>query len=223
MTVWTNFEVVRYLRAVDEPKQRAGRDVPGPEVAASIPDAARDATALLAGGDRKGAIAVLMDTHGDAVFAFCARILRDAALAEDVLQQVFLEAYRDLEQFQGRSSLRAWLFRIATHRCHDAIRSRQRRQRVIDPDTEAVADHADPVSTAAERLDRSALVGALDDCLKLLSEEVRMTVLLRFQSEMSYQEMSAPLGARSEALHARVARALPVLRRCLEGKGWRHG
>jgi RNA polymerase sigma-70 factor (ECF subfamily) len=47
-----------------------------------------------------------------------------------------------------------------------------------------------------------------------------MTVLLRFQTGMSYPEMSDVLGVRSETLQARVARALPVLRRCLEGNGW---
>ena len=61
---------------------------------------------------------------------------------------------------------------------------------------------------------------ALEKCLSVLASEVRMTVLLRFQSGMSYPDMSEVLGVRSETLQARVARALPVLRRCLEGKGW---
>jgi DNA-directed RNA polymerase specialized sigma24 family protein len=71
-----------------------------------------------------------------------------------------------------------------------------------------------------DRLEQSRLIDALDRCLGVLSAEGRMTVLLRFQSGMSYPEMSTWLGVRSETLQARVARALPVLRRCLERKGW---
>jgi len=209
---------------VNEPKRASGHDTPGAElVDRPVPDETQDANALLARGDHKGAIAALMEAHGEAVFGFCSRVLRDSVLAEDVLQQVFLEAYRDIDRFQGRSSLRVWLFRIAAHRCQDAIRSRRRRDRVIDADDEAIARHADSVSTATELLERSDLLSALDECLKVLSDEVRMTVLLRFQSDTSYDEMSELLGARSNALHARVARALPVLRRCLEGKGWHNG
>lgn len=206
---------------MDEPKlgTRAAAD----DTAVPPLEATPDATARLARGDRRGAIEALMDAYGAAVFGYCSRVLRDQVLAEDVLQQVFLEAYRDIAQFQGRSALRAWLFRIAANRCQDAIRSRKRRERVIEADDEAVGAHADPASTSVDRLERSDLHRALDECLELLSDEVRMTVLLRFQSEMTYAEMSQPLAARSEALHARVARALPVLRRCLEDKGWAHG
>lgn len=177
-----------------------------------------DPADLLARGDRKGAIASLMDLHGAAVFGFCVRALRDRAQAEDVLQQVFLEAYRDIARFEGRSSLRTWLLRIASHRCHDAIRSRNRRERMVDGDEDV--ERADPAAPVAQRLERSELVAALEACLGELSDEVRMTVLLRFQSELTYDEMSASLGARSDALQARVARALPALRRCLERKGW---
>lgn len=180
-----------------------------------------DAAALLARGDRKEAIAALMDQHGEAVFGFCARVLRDRILAEDVLQQVFLDAYRDIDRFQGRSSFRTWLLRIASNRCQDAIRSRKRREKIVESDDEV--DGVDPAPPIAQRIERSELIAALEECLVGLSDEVRMTILLRFQSQMTYDEMSAVLGARSDALQARVSRALPVLKRCLEGKGWHHG
>ena len=184
------------------------------------PDSTLDANVLLARGDLRGAIEALMDEHGDVLLGYCSRVLRDPVLAEDVLQQVFFEAHRDLDQFQGRSSLRTWLFRIAYHRCQDAIRSRVRRDRIIGADDEAVVAHADPAPMSTDRLERDALLEALEECLALLSDEVRMTVLLRYQSELTYTEMSRSLEKRSDALHARVARALPVLRRCLENKGW---
>jgi RNA polymerase sigma-70 factor (ECF subfamily) len=191
--------------------------IAGPGVGAG---AQPDASSLLARGDRNGAIALLMDEHGEAVFAFCVRVLRDRVLAEDVLQQVFLEAHRDVGRFEGRSSFRTWLLRIASHRCHDAIRSRNRHLEAVESDEEV--DLADTGISPGERLEQSQLIAALEACLMKLSDDVRLTVLLRFQSGMTYEEMSHVLGARVDALQARVSRALPVLRRCLEGKGWHH-
>ena len=77
--------------------------------------------ALLDRGDRRGAVEKLMELHQETVFAYCVRTLRDRELAEDVAQQVFTEAYRDLERFRRESSLRTWLLGIAHHRCGDAI------------------------------------------------------------------------------------------------------
>jgi RNA polymerase sigma-70 factor (ECF subfamily) len=203
----------------DVPADAAG----APATPGALPELRDGPDALLAQGDYRGAIAALIDAHGDDVFALCARILRDRTLAEDVAQQVFLEAYRDIAGFRRRSSLKTWLLKIAGHRCQDAIRSQIRRRRVIEVDAPATADQIDPRAAPTEQVERSLLLAAVDECLQGLSEEVRMTVLLRFQHAMSYEEMALDLGVRADALHARVARALPVLRRCLESKGWRDG
>src|SRR6201993_871914 len=57
----------------------------------------------------------------------CYRILGSLQDAEDLLQETMLAAWRGLEQFEGRSSLRAWLYTIATNRCLNALRERERR------------------------------------------------------------------------------------------------
>jgi RNA polymerase sigma-70 factor (ECF subfamily) len=193
---------------------------PQPQGTAAAP-APVDPFALLAQGDRRGAITALMDQHGTAVFNLCSRVLRDRALAEDVLQQVFIHAYRDIERFERRSSARTWLLRIAIHRCQDAIKARDRHRVADDPD--AIRHAVDPGRMPAERVESSRLVRALEECLDELSDDVRATVLLRFQSGFSYREMAGPLDASAEALQARVSRALPALRRCLEEKGWADG
>ena len=180
----------------------------------------RTAQSLLEQGDFRGAVGALVEEHGDAVYAFCLRTLRNPALAEDVAQQVFLHALRDIARFQGRSPLLVWLIGIAAHRCMDAINSERRRLRRIELNDQATLVVPDLACSPTDRIDRSRWIEALEKCLSVLASEVRMTVLLRFQSGMSFPEMSEVLGVRSETLQARVARALPVLRRCLEGKGW---
>jgi RNA polymerase sigma-70 factor (ECF subfamily) len=176
--------------------------------------------ARLARGDLRGAVELMMELNEAPVFAFCMRMLRDRALAEDVAQQVFTEAYRDLGRFRRESSLKTWLFGIARHRCNDAIKSTGRRNARFDLDLEAVTDTLDPTAPPTEQLAHARLVAALGDCLQEMSPEIRETVLLRFLSEMTYEEMAKVLGRKADTLCVRVARALPLLKHCLEHKGW---
>jgi RNA polymerase sigma-70 factor (ECF subfamily) len=203
---------------VNDADLTAGCDAAPVRPRAASAAAPLDANELLARGDRKGAITALIEAHGDALFGLCIRVLRDRALAEDVLQQAYLEAFRDIENFERRSSLRTWLTRIATHRCQDALKARARRDQHIEHQP-AGLDFVDPDAVTTERFDQSRRIAALERCLNVLSDDVRMTVLLRFHAGMSYAEMSAVLGVRADTLHARVVRALPLLKRCLETKG----
>jgi RNA polymerase sigma-70 factor (ECF subfamily) len=190
------------------------------DVASEPVDPELAARGMLARGDCKGAITALMDAHGEAVFGFCVRVLRDRSLAEDVFQHVFLEAYRDIARFQAHSTFPAWLFGIASHRCQDALRSQRRRRHRLESNDQAAVRFADPCAASNEQLERARIIAALEECLRRLSEDVRIAVLLRFQQGMSYEEMSELLETKPNTLHVRVARALPALRRCLEAKGW---
>ena len=63
---------------------------------------------------------------------YCYRMLGSAFDAEDAVQETMLRAWRSLEQFEGRSALKSWLYRIATNVCFDALAGRERRARPID-------------------------------------------------------------------------------------------
>ncbi len=173
-------------------------------------------------GRRRRAIELLARRDSSLVYAVCFRSLRDRSLAEDVMQQVFIEACRDFEAFRGKSSLRAWLLGITAHRCLDTIkrlRAETQRREPHEPDV-ALQRTPDETPIASDRLDLQRKLRALDDCLGGLSTEVRTTVLLRYQSGLSYEQLAQKAGQQPATLQARVARALPVLRRCLEGKGF---
>ena len=64
--------------------------------------------------------------------AYCYRMLGSPFEAEDAVQDTFLRAWRNLERFEGRSSLRSWLYRIATNVCFDTLKGRERRARPMD-------------------------------------------------------------------------------------------
>src|SRR6201991_4338525 len=73
------------------------------------------------------AFAALTEPYRRELQLHCYRILGSLQDAEDLLQETLLAAWRSLEQFEGRSSLRAWLYTIATNRCLNAVRDRERR------------------------------------------------------------------------------------------------
>jgi RNA polymerase sigma-70 factor, ECF subfamily len=79
-------------------------------------------------GDEK-AFRELAEPHRRELQLHCYRILGSVQDAEDMVQETFLAAWRSLEAFEGRASVRAWLYRIATNRCLNALRARSRRPR----------------------------------------------------------------------------------------------
>ena len=185
--------------------------------ARSLPDegAALDA---LGRGDLHGTIDVLMDLYGRAIYRYACRMVGDPDLADDVLQTTFIQAYEDLPRFQSRSSLRVWLFGIARHRGLDALKARRRRRwRFPGMSEDAPEPSAHP--TVEAHAIGSRLSDALARCLKSLKESVRLVVLLRYEHEFSYSEMAEICGEQAPTLQARVARALPLLKRCLEQQG----
>src|ERR671911_961158 len=92
-----------------------------------------DATLARARGGNEEAFRELTDPHRRELQLHCYRILGSVQDAEDLLQETLLAAWRGLERFEGRSSLRAWLYRIATNRCLNALRDKGRRQRDVQP------------------------------------------------------------------------------------------
>jgi RNA polymerase sigma-70 factor (TIGR02960 family) len=79
----------------------------------------------------ESAFAQLTDPYRRELQVHCYRILGSLQDAEDLLQETLLAAWRGLEQFEGRSSLRAWLYTIATNRCLNALRDRDRRPQLV--------------------------------------------------------------------------------------------
>ena len=188
-----------------------------PAALAPAVDRDPDADVLaLVGRDTRGALQRLMRRHGRAVYRYCRTALGDAVLADDIHQQVFIEAFRDLPGFAGRSTLRTWLFGIARHRVLDAAKRRRRARAHLD--AASSADLPDPRPSPGEGLDDAQLQAALVDCLAALDEPIRAAVLLRYQQGLTYEEMAEISGEKAGTLQARVSRALRKLRDRLEGQ-----
>ena len=96
-----------------------------------------DATLARARAGDEEAFRELTDPHRRELQLHCYRILGSVQDAEDLLQETLLAAWRGLENFEGRASVRSWLYRIATNRCLNALRDTGRRAPALTPDPEA--------------------------------------------------------------------------------------
>jgi RNA polymerase sigma-70 factor (ECF subfamily) len=159
-----------------------------------------------------------MREHGAAIHRHCLRVLRSRSLADDVHQTVFVEAFRDLDTVSDRTAFRPWLYAIANHRCLDALKvSRRWYRRFLHREELPVVP--DPAPSGEERAAARSATEAIEECLDKLQPHVRIAVILRYQEGFTFEEMAGICRERPATLQARVARALPLLRRCLEARG----
>src|SRR5918998_2562806 len=98
----------------------------------------------------EGAFRQLVDPLRGELHAHCYRMLGSAHDAEDATQDVMLRAWRGLARYEGRASLRSWLYRIATNVCLDAIERRPKRVVPLDPGSAANRDEEAPLQPSPE-------------------------------------------------------------------------
>ena len=156
------------------------------------------------------AYADLVNTHRPYLYQRCLRHLRNTADADDVLQEVFLNAYRHAERYQGRASLKTWLTSIADNQCFTHLRSRQRHAQV-EHLAALIEIHEAAEVTEALREDECRRVVAC--AMKALSPAAREVLSLRYWLELSLEEIAQTLGIGLSAAKMRLHRAH---RQCIE-------
>ncbi|MBZ5579926.1 MAG: sigma-70 family RNA polymerase sigma factor [Acidobacteriia bacterium] len=165
------------------------------------------------------AFRVLVDRHSRGLFRVAFRMTGNEPDAEDVVQESFLRAYRQLGKFDQRASFGTWLYRITVNCALDLVRSRKRRGEpwAADPGAE------DPMQTAAsgdptpERLAFSGEVRErVADALNELSAAERAAFVLRHYEGLPIEDVSRVLGCNPGAAKHSVFRAVQKLRRALE-------
>jgi RNA polymerase sigma-70 factor (ECF subfamily) len=177
-----------------------------PELLVPLADEAGldDATLVVRarGGDLRS-YELLVQRYQGPIYRLAARMLASRADAEDVVQDVFLTAWRRLDQLEQDSAFVGWLYRTATNRCLNVIRNRK-------PLAEADLDQRESTGTTGrpERAaETSAQMAALTEALGTLTPEQRACWLLREVHGRSYEEIAVAVGTTSTAVRGRIARA----------------
>jgi RNA polymerase sigma-70 factor (ECF subfamily) len=151
-----------------------------------------------------GAFEQLVRSHTDAVYAHAYRFFGDAHAAQDATQEVWVNVYRALPEFQGRSAVSTWLFRITRNVCLDMLRAGRRVAAPIDPvDLRGIAVD-DTAGDAGSRVD-------LQTAMRALSPEDRDAFNAVALFGLPYAEAGSALGVPAGTVKSRVFRARRAL------------
>ena len=173
------------------------------------------------------AFARLVALHEGMVFNLAARLLNDSEEARDVSQEVFLQVFRTIDRFEGRSSLRTWIYRIVVNQCRNRQRwwRRRKRDRALPLQDLTEAQEArlsergpdgEGPQQELERRDRARVVQA---ALSTLSFDHRAVLMLREVEGLSCEEIATTLALPAGTVKSRLARARESLRQRLVTAG----
>ncbi|MET0499991.1 MAG: RNA polymerase sigma factor [Candidatus Binatia bacterium] len=162
----------------------------------------------------------LIERHHDEIFAYLWRLVakerRDETLdAEDLVQDVFLRAYRSFAWLRPDSNPRAWLYKIATHCAYTRLRQIKDRHHKLSSLAHSVEELAEPSDSLISRKNMAARVCSLVNSLPV---KQKSCVTLRYLQDLDYPEIAQILGCSQESARSNVYQAIRRLRRLMEEK-----
>jgi RNA polymerase sigma-70 factor (ECF subfamily) len=186
-----------------------------------MPQTDAAAVALARDGDSE-AFKALVERHSRAVYRLAHRMTGSPQDAEDVVQETFLRAYRQLGRFESRANFGTWLHRIAVNCSIDVIRARKHQETAHDASDLELFDGAlqqgdERVDPSPERLMLSSEVQArVTQAMDALTAMERAAFVLRHFEGQSIEEISRELGLKANAAKHSIFRAVRKMRLALE-------
>jgi RNA polymerase sigma-70 factor (ECF subfamily) len=149
-----------------------------------------------------------------AIFRFCRRAMPTREDAEDATMEIFMKLRDKLVQYDQRRSFAAWLYRVAANHCWDMLRRRKARH---DKDTQDIEDLPleAPEPNQLEKLIEERTSEEVRKALDKLGARARMALVMRYYSDMSYDEIADALGVRRPFVGVVLLRARHELRQAL--------
>jgi RNA polymerase sigma-70 factor, ECF subfamily len=151
-----------------------------------------------------------------AIFRFCRRAMPTREDAEDATMDIFIKVRQKLSQYDASRPFSAWLYTVAANHCWDLLRRRKLRQDLETGDVESMPlEHPDPGQL--EKLMEQRTSQEVRRALDQLPARSRMALVLRYYSDMSYDEIAETLGVRRTFVGVVLLRARHQLREILGG------
>lgn len=146
---------------------------------------------------QKSAFEQMVRKYSRPLFSHVAKYVNYREDIEDILQIVWVKAWKGLENFRGESQLSTWLFTIATREAYNYYRSRK-------PISVEISDESHPFSSenSDHTLDSTAILDKLQQAMDHLPEKQKNVFVMRYFEEMPYEEMSQKTGTSVGALKA---------------------
>lgn len=165
----------------------------------------------------------LVDAYQNRLFGFVRRMVPNTDEAADVTQEAFIRAFQSFGRFDGRSSVRTWLFRIAYNLCVDRARKADRspdQVGLVEPEGEEI-DVVDTRWQPDRLVISDELAEVVEEGLRSMSEKLRSVLLLHDREDMAYEEIAnlldIPIGTVKSRLFLARAHLQKVLTSYLEG------
>ena len=176
-----------------------------------------DAELMLRVKDGDGAsFGVLLEKHRSPVVHFLYRMVQNAAVAEELAQEVFLRVYRSRATYEPTAKFTTWLFRIATHLALNSLRDNKndRLQERLDDDTSElpVRQVSDTRPTVEQHMVYEARLEEVRRAIASLPEKQRAAVLMHKYEEMEYSQIAKVLNCSDSAVKSLLFRAYEALR-----------
>lgn len=165
-------------------------------------------------GGSERAWLTLVRRHEGRVYNHALRMAGNPDDAMDIMQEVFMSVYRNLDSFRGDSQFTTWLFRIAAFRCTDHFR--RRRLRAVD--THDVEDLEDPLASPQAALEEARDNADVLALMQRLPPEQRLVVELKFFQQFTFEEISEQLGISPNTAKTRLYTAVSKMKQSHEGQ-----
>lgn len=190
---------------------------PGPP---NTDDADRQDMARLAAG-HDASLNELMDRHGERLFHYLLRLLRNESDAADMAQESFVRVYQHRAEFDGERRFSTWLYTIATNLARDRHRWRDRHPEVSLENENAETGHSlrehipEPNADPSESLVVKERGDLVRQAVSTLPEDLRVPLVLSAYEEQSHAEIGTVLGCTAKAVEMKLYRARQELRKRL--------
>jgi len=153
---------------------------------------------------------ILYDRYASKVYRKCMGLVKDEATAQDLLQDIFTKLFFQLSKFQGRSKFSTWLYSITYNHCMEFLRKNNRYQFVDIEGSPDIVEEVSEIELMA--IQHDLLKKALDK----LNLEDKMLLLMKYQDDMSIQDIMESLQVGESAIKMRLARARQRVKSLLE-------
>ncbi|HVS79450.1 MAG TPA: RNA polymerase sigma factor [Candidatus Paceibacterota bacterium] len=176
-----------------------------------------DLVSLIRQGDKEK-FGILMARYEEKLFRYARRFLSKNEHIEDMVQEVFVKAYTNLQSFDLSQKFSSWIYRIAHNTFVNELR-RQSRTPISFFDFDTLVGYSGSDSTAEEEFEREELKKMIDKSLSLLKPQAREAIILHYLEDLSYREIADILHVPIGTVGVRLKRAKDALRREYEKLG----
>ena len=164
----------------------------------------------------ENALSAVYDRYSGMVFSVLVRILKDSQAAEEVLQDLFLQLWREAQRFDSsRGSLPAWLMVIARNRAISRLRGRNRRA-LVETSEELPTGYAPWLDNVEQEAARAEMVGKVKAAMREMPREQRQVVELAYFEGMTQTEIAAHTGTPLGTVKTRMRTAIQSLRQLFD-------